>query len=135
MRHDQVRAAVQAVAEYDFGRTAAALFELDRLINASHGDSEARSWIEAELARILESGASLAAKQEVCRRLWRIGTDDSLGALAKLLEDDDPKLVAASCYAIGRRPSARADEALKSALRKAPQPCRAAIESLIEDRI
>lgn len=135
MQQEQVQATVRAIAGYDFGKSTTALFELDRLINASHGDRQARSWIEGELGQILESDASLAAKQEVCRRLWRIGTDASLGALGKLLEDDDPKLVAASCYAIGRRPSARADDLLRAALRRAPQPCRAPIETLIEDRL
>ena len=135
MQREQVQSVARAVVGYDFGKSATALFELDRLINATHGDGEARSWIEEELAQILETNASLAAKQEVCRRLWRIGTDASLGALGKLLGGDDPRLVAASCYAIGRRPSARADDLLRAALRKAPQPCRAPIENLIGDRL
>ena len=134
MQREQVQSVARAVVGYDFGKSAIALFELDRLINATHADSEARAWIEAELAQILETDASLAAKQEVCRRLWRIGTDASLGALDKLLGSEEPRLVAASCYAIGRRPSARADDMLRAALRKAPQSCRAPIENLIEDR-
>ena len=135
MQPDEVQAAVRSIAEYDFGKSANALFEVDRLINASHGDREARSLIEAELGRVLESDASLAAKQEVCRRLWRIGTDASLAALGKLLEDEDPRLVEASCYAIGRRPSARADDMLRAALRTAPEPCKAPIETLIQERL
>ncbi len=134
MERDSVQRAVRGVLSYDFGKSASALFEVDRLINESHGDRRARSWIEAELAELLESGASLAAKQEVCRRLWRIGTDDCLDTLGQMLEDEDPRVVAASCYAIGRRPSARADEMLRAALRKAPEACRAPIEHLIDDR-
>ena len=83
---------------------------------------------------MLASGASLAAKQEACRRLWRIGTDASLDRLGQMLGAKDPRLVAAACYAIGRRPSKRADEVLRAALRKASEPCRAPIEHLIEDR-
>ena len=126
--------AVLGMVSYDFGESTAALFEVDRLINESHGSAEARAWIEEELARLLDGGASLAAKQEACRRLWRIGTDASLSVLARMLGDEDPRVVAAACYAIGRRPSERADEVLRAALRSACEPCRAAIENLIEDR-
>ena len=55
MQRDQVRAAVQAVAEYDFGRTATALFELDRLINASHGDTDALFRALAEMTAAPET--------------------------------------------------------------------------------
>lgn len=134
MQRERIEKAVRAIAEYDYGLSASALFEVDRLINETHGDPDSRSWMERELASVLETGPSLAARQEVCRRLWRIGTDSSLDALGPMLESDNPREVAAACYAIGRRPSARADELLMAALRKAPEPCRAAIEHLIEDR-
>ncbi len=134
MRRQQVERAVRAVLSYDFGESASTLFEVDRLINESHGDSEARSWLEEELAGILESSANLAAKQEACRRLWRIGTDATLDRVGLLLREDDPRVVAAACYAIGRRPSKRADELLRVALRNASEACRAPIEHLIEDR-
>ena len=134
MQRDRIEHAVRAVSAYDFGKSAAALFEVDRLINESHGDAQARAWLEEELAAALAPEASLAAKQEVCRRLWRIGTDASLEKLEPMLADDDPRVVAAACYAIGSRPSRRADDILRTALRTAPQPCRAPIEHLIEDR-
>ncbi len=134
MRQDHIEQAVRAISNYDFGRSAVALFELDSLINAAHGDRAARDLIERELAGILETDASLAAKQEVCRRLWRIGTDNSLGPLRAMLGDEDPRIVAAACYAIGRRPSRQADEALRAALRDARGACRDPIEHLIEDR-
>lgn len=126
--------AVRGVSAYDFGEPANALFEVDRLINDSHGDAPARLLIESELAALLDAGVSLAAQQEICERLWRIGTDASLGSVSALLASDDPRIVAAGCYAIGRRPSSRADEVLLAALRRAPEACRAPIENLIEDR-
>jgi hypothetical protein len=135
MERERIEQAVRAASSYDFGDSASALFEVDRLINESYADTEARSWLEQELAGILESGTSLAAKQEACRRLWRIGTDASLDHLGKMLGHDDPRVVSAACYAIGRRPSKRADELLRAALRAAPDPCRAPIEHLIEDRV
>ena len=134
MRQERIEKAVRALAAYDYGESTSALFEIDRLINESHGDVEARSGIERGLAALLESESSLALKQEACRRLWRIGTDSSLDALRPMLEADDPHVVAAACYAIGRRPSAPADEMLMAAMRKAPSLCRPALEHLIEDR-
>lgn len=134
MQRETIRQAVRAVSAYDFGESTSALFELDRLINESHGDAEARAWLEEELAAMLELGPSLGATQEACRRLWRIGTDASLGQLETLLGDSDPRVVAAACYAIGKRPSKRADELLRSALGSAPEACRAPIKHLLEDR-
>lgn len=134
MQRERIEKAVRALWSYDFGKPTSPLFEIDQLINESHGDPKARSWIEQELAGLLGSDVGLAAKQEACRRLWRIGTDGSLDSLRPLLESDDPRVVAAACYAIGRRPSTRADDILISAMRKAPEPCRPALEHLIEDR-
>ena len=134
MQRERINRTVRAVSSYDFGGSTAALFELDRLVNESHGNREARALIERELADILESEASLAAKQEACRRLWRIGTDASLGPLGAMLRDGDPRIVAAACYAIGRRTSRHADSALRAALENAEGACRDPIEQLIEDR-
>ena len=134
MQHEQIRKAVQAISSYDFGGSTAALFEVDRLINEAHGNEQALSWIEHDLADILGADASVAAKQEACRRLWRIGTDNTVEALRPMLNSDDPRLVEAACYAIGGRSSRKADDLLAAALRSAPAACRAALEHLIEDR-
>lgn len=134
MQREKIQQAVRAVLSYDFGESTSALFEVDRMINESHGDPQARAWLEEELAGILGAGTSLAATQEACRRLWRIGTDACLSQLAPMLAESDPRVVAAACYAIGKRPSQRADELLRSALRTAQEGCRAPIEHLIEDR-
>ena len=134
MEKERVQQAVRSVSAYDFGESTEALFTVDRLINESHGDERGRNWIETELAALLGTSVSLAATQEVCRRLWRIGTDASLAALEPLLADEDPRVVAAGCYAIGRRPSSRADDLLRAALRKAPAACREPIETLIAER-
>ena len=134
MDQEDIARVVQGVSAYDFGEPATDLFEVDRLINDSHGDARARLLIERELAALLDAGVSLAAQQEICKRLWRIGTDASLASVSELLAAEDPRIVAAGCYAIGRRPSPRADEVLLTALRRAPQACRAPIENLIEDR-
>lgn len=134
MDREHIRKSVRSIAGYDFGGSTTPLFEVDSLINASHGDARARAEIEQELGELLQAGVSLAATQEICRRLWRIGTDTSLDQLVALLADEDPRVVAAACYAIGRRPSRRADEVLLGALRDAREACRAPIEHLIEDR-
>ncbi len=134
MRREEIERTVGKLSAYDYGEPTTAIFEIDRLINQSHGDPQARSWIEDALAAVIVSGASLAAKQEACRRLWRIGTDRSLDSLRQLLEADDPRVVAAGCYALGRRPSAKADKMLMATVEKAPAQCRPTLEHLIEDR-
>ncbi len=98
------------------------------------GDEEANRMIERALIAVLESEASVAAKQEACRRLWRMGTDASVDALTKMLGAGDLRLVEAACYAIGARPSAKADAALSAALDHEHANGRSAIENLIRDR-
>ena len=134
MTETEIRKRIAGIDTYDFGKSTAPFFELDEIINRAHGDAAARRSVERVLIAVLESGASIAAKQEACRRLWRIGTDMSVDALAKMLGSGDLRLVEAACYAIGVRPSAKADAALRTALSGQRGKGRAAIENLLRDR-
>ena len=134
MTERELRAKIAGVETYDFGKSTTPFFELDAIINRTNGDAPARRAVERALIAVLESEAPVAAKQEACRRLWRIGTDASVAALVKMLGDGDLRLVEAACYAIGARPSAKADAALKAAVDNPRANGRAAIENLIRDR-
>ena len=134
MTRDDIQGIVSAIRGYDYGKSAKAFFVVDEVINQTHGDARARAWIEEELIAILESDETVAVKQAVCRRLWRMGSDASIDALGSLLGDKDPRLVEAACYAIGRRPSTQADAALSVALKRPKDAGRTAIEHLIRDR-
>lgn len=127
-------AAVRAVSDYDFDRPRTKLAELERLINATHGNRAARMEIEKALAELLHSNATVAAKQFVCKKLWMMGSDLSVPALASLLQGPDPVLAEAACYALRSQESAAAAAAMRKALDRARGVARVAIINLLGDK-
>jgi hypothetical protein len=124
-------AAVQAVSDYDFDRPRTKLVELERLINATYRNRTARTEIEKAMAESLGSQATVAAKQFVCKKLWMMGSDLSVPALAALLQGPDPVLAEAACYALRSHESAVAAAAIRKALDRARGVARVAIINLL----
>lgn len=108
---DQAFASLQT---YQWGQDRTSLQTLDVAVAASHGDAAARRNLETRLVGVLESDASRAAKDVVCRQLSLIGSANAVPALAKLLPDKDLSHMAR--YALERIPDAAATAALRSAL-------------------
>jgi HEAT repeat protein len=125
---------MSTLKHFQYGDSTGALLQLDERISAAHSDPAATQKIERELIEVLESNASLAAKQEAFRRLGRIGTDNSVKALGCLLKSDDPHLAEAACYAISRRESKAATGALVAALSRPADAGLVAIANLLGDR-
>ncbi len=125
---------MSTLRDFQFGDSTAALVQLDERISGAHSNPATTQQIERELIEVLESEASLAAKQEVCRRLSRIGTDSSVPALGSLLTSDNPHLAEAACYAISRRKSKAATGALVAALSRPADAGLVAITNLLGDR-
>jgi HEAT repeat protein len=130
----EIEAAVAAARIFDYGRSCAAWLAIDRLINQTAACPELRAGIEREMVKLLESDATLAAKQEVCRRLWIIGTDASVPALARLLAGPDAHAAQAACYALSRRRWPAAAQALRDALGQARGGGLVAVVNLLGDR-
>ena len=99
------------LTKWDRGQNQAPVRRLERAL-ASGGNFEPR------LAGFLASGASAAAKGEVCRQLADVGTAASVPALAKLLEQADTGEMAR--YALERIPDPSAVTALREAMAAAP---------------
>jgi len=121
-----------AMAEYKQGDSREPLIAMEELIRRSQSDAEQRKYVEAQLAKLLESDISADCEQFICRQLWFIGTDESVPAIAKLLMDE--QTVDMACYAIGRNPSAAAGRALRDALEKSGPKVRIRIINLLGDR-
>ena len=129
-----IQAAVTAVARYDYGQRRTPLVALEKLINATYGDREARTRMEAAMVELLDSNATVAAKQFVCKKLWIMGTAASIPALEKLLVGSDPVLAEAACYALRTQESELAGAALRRAIAKAKGTSLAAIVTLLGDK-
>jgi HEAT repeat protein len=130
----EIKQAVAAVRDFDYGKPRLALMTVEKLINDTHGKSALRAQIEQELAAVLGSDVSVACKQWVCRQLWRIGTEASVPALEKMLADSDPHVVEAACYALSRHSSPAVGNALRNALGRANGNGLVAVINLLGDR-
>jgi HEAT repeat protein len=123
---------VAAASTYDYGKSRMALRAVEKLIRETHGDAEMRGAIEEELGKLLASGASLAVKQFVCKKLWEIGSDASVPALAALLSHE--QTVEMACYALLNLRSESADRALRSALDRVRGTALVAVINCIAER-
>jgi len=129
-----IEKAVAAIRDYDYGQSRKALLAVEKLINETYGNAKLRARIEKELVTVLESDATFACKQFVCRKLRIIGTDASVPALAKMLASADTHASEAACYALSRHPSPAVSRALRDALVKAKGNGLVAVINLLGDR-
>jgi HEAT repeat protein len=121
-----------AIVSYERGTGGQTLIAVEELIRDSQNQPEMRKYIEMQLAKLLESNATVDCKSFVCRQLWYIGTADSIPAIARLLLDEQTADMA--CYAIGQNQSPEAGRALIHALDKAPPKVQVRIINLLGDR-
>ena len=91
----------------------ARLFRLEALVRLARTPEQLRL-IETRLVKVLGSEAPLAAKQDICRVLWQIGSAQSAPALQKLL--GQPETVEIACYAIANNPVPELGQAARDAL-------------------
>ncbi len=104
------------VKKYEWGQSRAALTEVGDKVREAYGDKGKLKKIEDDLLEVLNSDATLAGKQFVCRQLGIIGTERSVPTLAKMLTGEETSDMAR--YALERIPGAAVDEALREALPK-----------------
>lgn len=124
--------AIEALSSYDWGKDYAALKPIEDAVVSTQGDAEARKALEDQLAAVLSSGASRAAKDYVFRQLRIIGTAASVPAIAALLPDKDLSHMAR--YALESNPAAEAGSALRDALPKVDGALQVGIISSLGDR-
>jgi len=105
------------VKTYDWGQSRLPLTEVGEIIKKAYGDKAELAKIEKALLGVLESDATRAGKQFVCRKLSIIGTEQSVPALAKMLSGEETSDMAR--YALERIPGSGVDEALRRSLRGA----------------
>lgn len=108
--------AFETLKTYDWGQDRSSLLALDQAVAATHGDAAARKALETRLAAVLQTEASRAAKDVVCRHLSLIGSADAVPALAELLTSQELSQMAR--YGLERIPDPAASAALREALAK-----------------
>ena len=103
-------------ATYDYGQSREVLTEIGDIVKASYEKPEELKQIEAQFDKFLQSDATLASKQFICRQLSIIGTDQSVPVLAQMLLNADTADMAR--YALERIPGEAVNTALRDALGK-----------------
>jgi HEAT repeat protein len=104
---------VNAIMQWEFSKERQPMAALEEALRGA-SKSQMRQ-VEVELIKVLESPqATYAGKQYVCRLLRKIGSEQCVAALAKLLTDT--KLSHMARYALQSNPSAQAGAALRMAL-------------------
>jgi type 1 glutamine amidotransferase len=106
----------EKIKKYDYGQSRAALTEVSNKIRDAHGSRAELRKLEKSLVEVLQSDATQAGKQFVCRKLSIIGTTQSVPALATMLTK--PKMSDMARYALERMPGKAVNEALRGALAK-----------------
>jgi HEAT repeat protein len=112
----QIDQAVKDLAEYQLGKPASPLDTITSAVRAAGTDAAARKGLALKLVTILDGAATADAKRFVCRTLRQIGGAESVGALAKLLADEQLSHMAR--YALEPMEDPSAGAALRDALGK-----------------
>lgn len=123
---------MEKLSTYDWGGGRGALYELDELIKNTQGDQKELAEIEQALLEVLASGVKTAAVDYICRQLALIGTNRSVPALAKLLQDED--LFDRALYALQAIPEEAAAGAMRTALPAAEGHLRVGIVNSLGER-
>jgi type 1 glutamine amidotransferase len=114
---------LEKIKKYDYGQSRAVLTELSDKIRDAAGSKAELMQIEKSLVGVLQSDATPAAKQFICRKLSIIGTSACVPALTAMLTQkpaskEEPHPADMARYALERIPGAAVDAALREALLK-----------------
>ncbi|HUT33854.1 MAG TPA: HEAT repeat domain-containing protein [Planctomycetota bacterium] len=125
--------AFEQLRSYDYGHDISPLVAIEALIDQSSNDAPQRKQITAQLVAILqEPKTPNAAKQFICRQLERIGTDEHVPLLAKMLAD--PQTGEFARRALQQIPGDAAAAALRDALAKAQGNLRIGLINSLGER-
>jgi HEAT repeat protein len=128
----EVARLISQAAMYEAGQSLAAWRSIETLAARSGTEPALRQELEAGLAQLLITKASPESKRLACQQLVLIGTDSSLPAIATLLKNSNT--VETACLALGRRPSAKANEMLRQALTGLQGTARVQVINALGDR-
>jgi HEAT repeat protein len=113
------------LAGYDYDKSRSWLPDLQELMMEVHNNAEAISEVESLMIAFLQSDATAAGKQYVCRELGVIGTARSVPVLSALLAA--PGMAGTALLALEKIPGAEADQALLQVLAEGDEPLQIAV--------
>jgi type 1 glutamine amidotransferase/HEAT repeat protein len=108
---------LSGISGYDYGQSRAGLNRLSSLVKAASVSTQNLNKVEKKFLAFLESEATLASKQFICRELSIIGSEASAETLGAMLTNSETSDMAR--YAMERIPGKAIDKALRGALAEA----------------
>jgi len=116
MKQDDLEALLAKVGKYEYGASREAVVDFSDFFSLQLSDRKRVSVIEKRLIQFLDSAATLAGKEAVCRHLPVIASEASVPVLSKLILN--PATFEMSRSVLEKIPGEAADKALRAALVK-----------------
>ena len=123
---------LDVLARYDYDKSRSWMPDLQYLMMEIYNNSEAISEVEPLMIAFLQSDATSAGKQYVCRELGLIGTAGSVPVLSGLLSA--PGMAGTALLALEKIPGADADQALLKVLAEANEVLQIAVINSLATR-
>jgi len=117
IKQANVEELLEKISSYEYGQSRKPLAELEEFLRSALDSPEDLKKTEKQFTKFLRSGATLDAKQFICRELSVIGSEDSVPTLAAMLKK--PGTANMARYALERIGGEAVDEVLRKALAKA----------------
>jgi len=129
---DEIENVIEQFRTYDYADDPAAIHTIENIIRFVQDKPKLRPVTERHMIALLESDATVRAKQYICQQLWIIATESSVPVLEKMLLDKDTAEMA--CYALRTHPSDSASRALREALNRVDDRTKIRILNILGDR-
>jgi HEAT repeat protein len=130
--HSEMDKILAVLAGYDYDKSRSWMPDLQYLMMEVYNNSEAISEVEPLMTEFLQSDATAAGKQYVCRELGLIGTASSVPVLSELLVV--PGMAGTALLALEKIPGAEADQALLKVLEEGNELLQIALINSIAAR-
>lgn len=129
---EQIADTLKQFRTYDYPADPTVTDTIENIVRFVGDKPQLRAVAEQQMIALLESGATIRARQFVCHQLWIIATDKSVPTLEKMLLEKDTAEMA--CYALRTHPFDAASRALREALSRAGDPTKISIINILGDR-
>jgi HEAT repeat protein len=129
---NEIDKGIAALAGYDYGKNVEPVTKFIDYVRSKYDRPEELKIIEGRFLEFLQSDATFAAKQIVCKQLHVIGTEQSLDVLAEMLKEEKTSDIAR--FALERMENDKAGMVLRDALKETEGKTKIGIINSIGER-
>ncbi len=129
---EEIKDVIKQFGTYDYASDPTSTNTIENILRFIGDKPQLRAVTEQQMIALLESGATVRAKQFVCHQLWIIATDKSVAILEKMLLEKDTAEMA--CYALRTHPSDAATRVLREALSRVDDQTKIRILNILGDK-